>query len=132
VRIYRIDKGAKEHWGWIRPYMVRAARFSEHKFPVAGHLQSVLSGNGFFLVCEDNDEVMGVCKVDITPKGLHVNALAGKNLKAWLQPIIDAVEVEAKALGKCSITSHSRPGIGKLLKAAGCKVQLWSMVRRVA
>jgi hypothetical protein len=131
MKIYSIGEDAKEHWHWIRPYIVLATDKCVHGWPVAGHLAAVLRGDAFFLVCEIDGEVMGVCKIDICPKALHVNTLAGKDLKKWIQPIFEAVVEIASKLGKEHITSQSRPGIGKMLKAEGCKVQFWSMHRSV-
>ncbi len=131
MRITSIGEDAAEHWHWLRPYMVRALDKGSHGWPVAHQLESVLAGNGFFLVASEAEDVLGVCKVDITPKGLHVHALAGKDLKKWIKPMDKKIQDIARRLGKTSITSQSRPAIAKMLKADGCKVQFYNMVRTV-
>jgi len=131
VKIYSIGENAKEHWHWIRPFIVSAIQRNVDGYTAADALSAVLSGDSFFLVCEVDGDVVGVCKIDVQPDALHVHTLAGSNLRTWFAPMIIALEGIAKSIGKKHITSMSRPAIGQMLIDAGCTRHSWFMVRNL-
>ena len=131
MKIYSIGEDAKEHWPWIRPYIVRAIRRNVDGYTAADALRAVLSGDSFFLVCEADGEVLGVCKVDVQPEALHVHTLAGKDLKTWIKPLLESLDGISRGIGKSNIKSMSRPAIGKMLTQAGCRRHSWFMARTV-
>jgi hypothetical protein len=117
-----------DQWSWIEPLLAKAQpNVLEQHFTTGHWLADILAGQAFIMVAgTDDDPDQSICLIYPKRSTIHLEAWAGKNMD-YMREGMNKVKEYAEGLGVDYITSRSRPGAAKVLKAEGFKVHDYYM-----
>ena len=119
-------------WDAVEPMLARCLARNVDGYGTAEALENIKARDSFVLVCEIDDVLRCVCLIDWHPDSLHVRTWTGDGRDDWFRQMIDTINKIARVTGRHYVTSISRPGAAKVLKAEGWKVKDYFLVHEVA